>query len=170
MTMSDEPEYDGPSKSARKRDSDELQALGEALIDLPMVEFDALPLPENLRDAVLLARRITAHGGLYRQKQYIGKLMRKIDSEPIRAALAAKHEGERLQARRFQRIEHWRDRIVNEGVPAIEQFVTEVSARVPAASLTALLSEINREREQGLAPKSARELFRVLREALAEQE
>jgi ribosome-associated protein len=165
--MTDAEDQDIPSKSARKRESDELQALGEALITLPMVEFDALPLPESLRDAVLLARRITAHGGLYRQKQYIGKLMRKIDSEPIRAALAARREDERTQARRFQRVEQWRDRIINEGAPAIEQFVTEVSARVSAASLRALLSEINNERERDLPPKAARELFRVLRDALA---
>ncbi|HEY4369299.1 MAG TPA: ribosome biogenesis factor YjgA [Steroidobacteraceae bacterium] len=167
MTDAEDEDQDIPSKSARKRESDELQALGEALITLPMGEFDALPLPESLRDAVLLARRITAHGGLYRQKQYIGKLMRKIDSEPIRAALAARREEERTQARRFQRVEQWRDRIVNEGAPAIEQFITEVSARVSAASLHALLSEINSERERDLPPKAARELFRVLRDGLA---
>ena len=81
-----------PSKSERKRRSDDLQSLGEALIDLPDSEFNALPLPEQLREAVQLARKITAHGGLYRQKQYIGKLMRKIDAEPIRDALGARKE------------------------------------------------------------------------------
>src|SRR5688572_9902675 len=100
--MTDEEEI--PSKSERKRQSDDLQALGEALIDLPDNEFDALPLPENLRDAVLLARRITAHGGLYRQKQYIGKLMRKIDAEPIRAALDGRKDRERLVTQRFRRL------------------------------------------------------------------
>ena len=87
-----------PSKSERKRRSDDLQSLGEALIDLPDSELDALPLPEALRDAVLLARKITKHGGLYRQKQYIGKLMRKIDAEPIRAALDARRERELVEA------------------------------------------------------------------------
>ena len=43
--MSEEEEYERPSKSARKRQSDDLQALGEALIDLPQSELDALPLP-----------------------------------------------------------------------------------------------------------------------------
>jgi ribosome-associated protein len=134
-----------------------------------MDEFDALPLPEILRDAVLLARRITAHGGLYRQKQYIGKLMRKIDAEPIRAALEARRENERLQARRFQRVEQWRDRIVAEGVPAIEQFVGEVSASVSTARLTALFNEIQREKERSLPPRAARELFKVLRDALEDK-
>ena len=47
-----------PSKSERKRRSDDLQSLGEALIDLPDSEFNALPLPEQLREAVQLARKI----------------------------------------------------------------------------------------------------------------
>src|SRR5688572_19113750 len=93
----DDGHDDRPSKSARKRHSDDLQQLGEALIELSDSELDALPLPEQLRDAVLLARRITAHGGLYRQKQYIGKLMRKLDAEPIRAALEARRNRERVE-------------------------------------------------------------------------
>jgi len=116
--MTDEEDYERPSKSERKRQSDELQALGERLIELPQAELDALPLPEALRDAVMLARRITAHGGLYRQKQYIGKLMRKIDAEPIRAALEAKRLRERAEALRFRRIEQWRDRLLRDGPSA----------------------------------------------------
>src|SRR5512145_2686060 len=93
------------SKSERKRRRDDLQSLGDALIDLPDAQLNALALPDNLREAVLLARKITKHGGLYRQKQYIGKLMRKIDAEPIRAALEAKRDRERVEWLRFRRIE-----------------------------------------------------------------
>jgi len=42
-------ESERPSKSERKRRSDDLQSLGEALIDLPDSELNALPLPDNLR-------------------------------------------------------------------------------------------------------------------------
>lgn len=155
-----------PSKSERKRASADLQALGEALIELPDSELDALPLPENLRDAVLLARRITAHGGLYRQKQYIGKLMRKIDAEPLRAALQARREGERVAALRFRRLEQWRDRIVREGRPAAEAFVAECAGNLDAAELSALAARANREQHDNQPPAAARELFRKLREAM----
>lgn len=158
---------DPPSKSARKRHSDDLQALGEALIELSDNELDALPLPENLRDAVLLARRITAHGGLYRQKQYIGKLMRKIDAEPIRAAIDARIERQRLEAMRFRRLEQWRDRIVREGRPAVEQFAADHPGRIaPAAlaELTALAERAGREHRERLPLQASRELFRLLRE------
>ena len=153
-----------PSKSERKRRSDDLQSLGEALIDLPDSELNALPLPEALRDAVLLARKITKHGGLYRQKQYIGKLMRKIDAEPIRAALEAKREGERVEALRFRRIEQWRDRLLQEGASAIER----LAAEVPSIDVTAVTELVERAREEqptGDSTGASRALFRLLREA-----
>jgi ribosome-associated protein len=153
-----------PSKSERKRRSDDLQSLGEALIDLPDSELNALPLPEQLRDAVLLARKITAHGGLYRQKQYIGKLMRKIDAEPIRAALDAKRERERVESLRFHRIEQWRERLLKEGAPAIRSFCEEVSG-VDAATLESLVERARHEQSSG-ATHASRELFRLLREVL----
>ncbi len=163
----DEPEYDGPSKSELKRRSDDLQTLGEALIDLPDNEFEALPLPETLRDAVLLARRITAHGGLYRQKQYIGKLMRKIDAEPIRAALAARRDQARLDALRFKRVEAWRDRLIAEGPEAVGLLrEAHATATFNAAELSRLIKRARQEQQEGATPKAARELFRVLRDAM----
>ncbi len=167
--IDDADDDEGPSKSERKRQSSDLQALGEALIDLPQTELDALPLPENLRDAVMLARRITAHGGLYRQKQYIGKLMRKIDAEPIRTAIDSRRDRERLAAMRFRRIEQWRDRIVREGRPALDQFARECEGGIapPAfAELADLTDQAVREQREKLPPRAIRELFRKLREAM----
>ena len=77
-----------PSKSARKREYIALQLLGEELLTVKEPDLLGMQLDDELLDAVLEARRIKAHGALRRQKQYIGKLMRKIDPEPIRAALA----------------------------------------------------------------------------------
>lgn len=165
----DDGQYDDrPSKSARKRRSDDLQALGEALIGLSDSELDALPLPEQLRDAVLLARRITAHGGLYRQKQYIGKLMRKIDADPIREALDAKRDRERVEALRFHRVEQWRDRLLSEGADAVAQLATEFP-QIDRAAIGKLTERARKEQQhstQKITP-AGRELFRLLREALS---
>ena len=77
-----------PSKSARKRAYLALQKLGEELITLRDSDLRSLPLDEELLDAVLEAKGIKAHGALRRQKQYIGKLMGRIDDpEPIRKGL-----------------------------------------------------------------------------------
>jgi ribosome-associated protein len=73
------PGQERPSKSARKRAAHAAQDLGEELIRLSDAELEALALPEQLIDAVRLARRISSRGGGARQRQFIGKLMRTID-------------------------------------------------------------------------------------------
>src|ERR1700692_372782 len=78
-----------PSKSARKRAAHAAQDLGEALVRLRDAELDALQWPEALSEAIRTARGITSRAAAARQRQYIGKLMRGVDMEPIRAALAA---------------------------------------------------------------------------------
>lgn len=164
MTHTPDPP-ERPSKSELKRRSSDLQELGEALIELPDRELDELPLPEQLRDAVLLARRITQHGGLYRQKQYIGKLMRRIDAEPIRAALEAKHARERAEALRFRRVEQWRDRLIAEGPSAIERLRSEVPD-IAFDDIERLVVQARVDRERQAPPRAARELFQLLRAAL----
>jgi len=77
-----------PSKSALKREFLALQKLGEQLITLREIELRQIGLDEDLLEAVLDARQIKSHSALRRQKQYIGKLMRRADPEPIRAAMA----------------------------------------------------------------------------------
>ena len=80
-----------PSKSAKKREYLALQKLGEELITLRESDLLGIPLDEDLLDAVKEARQIRSRGALRRQKQYIGKLMRGGDVEPIREALARIH-------------------------------------------------------------------------------
>jgi ribosome-associated protein len=171
--MTDDADEDGsledrPSKTERKRRSDDLQALGEALIGLSDTELEALPLPEQLRDAVLLAQKITAHGGLYRQKQYIGKLMRKIDAEPIREAIEARRDQERVEAIRFNRIEQWRDRLLREGADAIAQLEAELP-EIDSAAVRKLIERARKEQQQSTqkVTPAGRELFRLLREAVS---
>ena len=76
-----------PSKSAKKREYIALQKLGEQLVSLRTSDLASVPMSDSLREAILEARQITSNGALRRQKQYIGKLMRQEDPEPIRAAL-----------------------------------------------------------------------------------
>jgi ribosome-associated protein len=85
----EEEEYLGPSKSARKREAHSLQKLGEHLATLKESELAQLPLPEVLLEALREAKRLKQRGALHRQRQYIGKLMRDIELEPLEAALAA---------------------------------------------------------------------------------
>ncbi len=168
---SPEPLDERPSKSARKRAAHEAQDLGETLIGLRDAELDALDLPEALVDAIRLARRTTSRGGAARQRQYIGKLMRDVDLEPIRAALNARSEQSALEAERFKRLEEWRERLITEGPAALD----ELERWRPGLERDVWLRQIGAARgerarlDAGSSPGArhigaqGRELFRMLR-------
>jgi ribosome-associated protein len=165
----DEDAAERPSKSARKRAAHEAQELGETLIGLRDTELDALDLPETLTEAIRLARRITSRGGAARQRQYIGKLMRDLDLEPIRAALEARSEQSAREAEAFKRIEEWRERLIAEGTTALdelERWRPGLDRDVWARRLADAQAE--RARLGGVGAEG-RELFRMLR-ALFERE
>jgi ribosome-associated protein len=152
-----------PSKSARKREAAAAQDLGERLIALKEADLAALALPEQLHEAILLAKRITARGGLARQRQYIGKLMRDIDTAPIEAALGAKSRATALDAEKHKRIEAWRARLLVEGPVALDELL-KWCPQADRKSLQALMSKATGVRiDPGSREGASRELFRALR-------
>ena len=161
--LPDDFEYDGPSKSSRKRQAHAAQDLGEELIRMRDSDLDALNLPESLVDAVREARRITSRGGLARQRQYIGKLMRDIDIEPIKAFLAARNKVSAQDTDRFKRVEVWRERLLAEGAPALED-LQRWRPGIDRDEWTRRVSSALAERARtGAGGPASRELFRALR-------
>jgi ribosome-associated protein len=130
-----------PSKTEKKRVQQELQALGEQLIALNDTELSSFNLDERLCDAVRKARTIKSHGALRRQKQLIGKLMRELDPNPIRAELTQLRADGVREKRVFARAEKWRDRLVREGAMALDAFADETGDA--DAELKALLAELS---------------------------
>jgi ribosome-associated protein len=155
-----------PSKARAKRDAADLKDLGDALVALPASEFEALALPEKLRDAIELARRISAHGARDRQRQYIGKLLRSTDVAAIRATIAGRELERRIAAQGFHRIEAWRGRLLAEGEPAIAALLESAPA-LDAAELKKLLATARADLSAGRGVAASRALFRWLRDALA---
>jgi ribosome-associated protein len=156
-------EYRGPSKSMRKRDAAAAQDLGTRLIALKEAEIAALNLPETLHDAILLAKRITSRGGLARQRQFIGKLMRDIDPAPIEAALSAESRVSAQDAEKHKRIEAWRARLLTEGPAALDDLL-KWSPAADRKALQALITKATSERiDSGSRDGASRELFRSIR-------
>ena len=153
------------SKSARKREAASLQELGVKLAALPDQEIKALDLPENLFIALRDLRRLPSHGAQVRQRQYIGKLMRNIDPEPVLAKLAERKQRHDVEIRHFQQIERWRDRLLSEPAVALEELIEE-HPKVDRAALLRLLEKAERERLEQRSPVGARELFAFLRQLL----
>ncbi len=160
-------EPEPPSKGSRKRAAHDAQRLGERLVTLSDAVVAALDLPEPLLDAIRAARSIRTHGGLARQRQLIGKLMRQIDLQPVIEALAATARGASQDIERFQRIEAWRDRLIAEGEPALSALLAAFP-ELPRDALGPLLAR-SRDPARSSAERSAaaRALFRQLRESLA---
>jgi len=159
--MSTENDSEFVSRTKKKQHVEELQKLGAALVRLPPVQLASLALPDALLQAVLDAQRFTSHEARRRQMQYIGKVMRKVDPEPVRAALAAV-DGNSAAARAQQkRLEGWRERLIGDDA-ALTAFVGEH----PGADLQALRTLIRNARKEiaeARPPRAQRELFRVLR-------
>jgi len=153
-----------PSKSALKREMTARQALGEALCGLSERELARIPIEdETLLAAIRESQRIRHHSAQRRHRQFIGKLMRRIDPGPIEAALDALHRERRGAAEAQHELEALRDTLIDRGDTALGS-VLERFPHADRQRLRLLLREARQERTAGAPPKASRRLFRYLRE------
>ncbi len=164
---SGETEEQRLSKSARKREAASLQELGVQLSALPDQEIKALGLPDTLFIALRDLRRLPSHGAQVRQRQYIGKLMRTIDPEPVLAKLAERKTRHDLEIKHFQQIERWRDRLLSEPAKGVEELLKEYP-KIDRDALQKLLDKAEREKAEQRSPVGARELFAFLRQLFSQ--
>ncbi|MEN9418573.1 MAG: hypothetical protein RI988_2193 [Pseudomonadota bacterium] len=161
-----------PSKSQRKRESADLQALGAELVELPDGAFSALELPDALREAMLEYRRTRSHEGRRRQMQFIGKLMRGVDDAPLREALAQAKLGGARDALQLHQAEAWRATLL-----ADDDALTRWAREQPASDLQhlrQLVRQARAEAREAATPGQAtrqsrahRDLFRFIRSCLS---
>jgi ribosome-associated protein len=155
-----------PSKTQLKQAMHDLQDLGEALVALPDERMAALALPESLLAAVQDFRTTRSHEGRRRQMQYIGKLMRRTDPEPIRQAVAAMRLGQAKDSLTLHQAENWRKRMIES-----DDATTGWAAEFPASDLQQLRSLIRAARKDAAsAPeqrsgRAYRELFQFIKQA-----
>ena len=152
------------SRTKKKQRVEELQKLGAALVALAPAQLDALAIPADLLAAVLEAQRIGSHEARRRQLQFIGKIMRRVDPEPVRAALAAMAGQSAVARARQMRLESWRERLIGD-----DAALTAYASEHPGADLQALRALIRNARKEiaeAKPPRAQRELFRLLRAAI----
>lgn len=157
------------SKSQIKREMHALQDLGKELVNLPKEQFAKLELPEALRDAIIEAQHIHQHGALKRQLQYIGKRLRDVDAEHIREQVDTLAGQSKQAVATLHHIERWRDTLLAEGDSALEQLVTKFP-HADRQYLRQLIRNAKKEMKENKPPKSARSLFKYLRELIGENE
>jgi ribosome-associated protein len=150
------------SRTKKKQQVEELQRLGAALLGLPAAQLDALALPAQLIAAVRTAQGIASHEARRRQVQFIGKVMRKIDPEPVRAAVAAMANHSAAARAGQKRLEQWRERLIGDDA-ALTEFANG-HARADLQALRTVIRNARKEIAERKPPRAQRELFRLIRE------
>ncbi|EAP94183.1 ribosome biogenesis factor YjgA [Vibrio splendidus] len=150
------------SKTEMKTDMDALQKLGEELVELKPSILDKFPLSEDLAQAIKDAQRFK-NEAKRRQLQYIGKVMRNVDPEPIQAALDKIRNKHSQATVELHKLEQLRDRVVAEGDAAISD-VMEMYPEADRQRLRQLARQANKEKSANKPAKSSREIFQILKE------
>ena len=153
-----------PSKTQRKAEMHAKQDVGKALVALEPARFRELAtefgLPETLVLAIGEANRVKTHEGRRRQMQYVGKLMREVETDAIAGRLAALASGQGREVARAHALERWRDRLL-----ADPDALDALAADYPSLDrprFRSLIAKAQSERSRNLPPHAYRAIFRAL--------
>ncbi|MFJ3057473.1 ribosome biogenesis factor YjgA [Herbaspirillum sp. NPDC087042] len=160
-----EQEYDRPSKSQLKREMDALQKLGEALVAEPRDRVKRVPMPEDVRDAILECQQIKDHEGRRRQMQYVGKKMRSLEPDEIaiiQTTIDSWRGASKAETAAMHALERRREKLL-----ADDQALTELLNRHPEVDvqhMRTLIRNARKEQAEHKPPKAYREIFQILKQ------
>jgi ribosome-associated protein len=160
-----EQEYDRPSKSQLKREMTALQKLGEELVAEPKERVMRVPMPEDVRDAILECQSIRDHEGRRRQLQYVGKKMRTLEEDEIAAiqkTLDSWKGASKAETAAMHALERRRERLLSD-----DGALTELRAEHPEVDvqhLRTLVRNARKEQAENKPPKAYREIFQILKQ------
>ena len=162
----DQEEIIWVSKSEIKRDAEDLKQLGEKLVNLTKANLTKVPLDDNLKDAIELAQRLQKEARR-RQLQYIGKLLRSINAEPIREALEKIENKHNQQQAMLHKLEILRDELIVKGDAALTDLLNEYPS-ADRQQLRNLIRAAQKEKEQNKPSKAYREIYQILKTLILE--
>lgn len=160
-----EQQYDRPSKSQLKRDMTALQELGEELVSQPRDRVMRVPMPEDVRDAILECQKIKAHEGRRRQMQYVGKKMRLLEEDELAAiqkVLDSWKGASKAETAAMHALERRREKLL-----ADDKALTDLKEQFPAVDvqqLRTLIRNARKEQAENKPPKAYREIFQILKQ------
>ena len=163
-----EPEYDRPSKSELKRQMTALQKMGQELVDSARDRVKRVPMPEDVRDAILECQNITNHEGRRRQMQFVGKKMRTLDEAEvalIQKTIDSWKGASKSETAAMHSLERKREKLL-----AKDETLTELMAENPELDvqhLRTLIRNARKEQAENKPPKAYREIFQILKEIQA---
>lgn len=167
----DTGEFFSPSRSEQRRAALDVLELGEQLAAMTATQLGRLPIPEELLPHIRETQRITSHGARKRQQAFLAKQMRKLDDEvldAIRDAMSKDGEAARRETAALHRVEALRDALLGDDGDAALTALLAAHPQADRQQLRQLLRNVREERAKNKPPRAFRELFRVLRELLAQ--
>lgn len=166
-------EFLGPSRSQQRRAALDVLELGEQLVALSAAQLARLPIPDEVMPHIRETQRITSHGARKRQLAFLAKQMRRQDDEAldaIRDALGKDGEASRRETAAMHRIEALRDTLLGEEGDAAMTALLEEHPEADRQKLRQLVRNTHEERKRSKPPHAFRELFRELRELMAQSD
>lgn len=158
-------EYERPSKSEAKRQSNELQKLGEQLVDAPRDRVKRVEMPEDVKEAILTCQTITNHEGRRRALQFVGKKMRTLDEEEV-AVIQRTIEGwkgaSKAETAALHALERRREKLLADD-KALTQLLEE-HPQLDVQQLRTLIRNARKEQAENKPPKAYREIFQILKD------
>jgi ribosome-associated protein len=167
MPQSDDQKPDLFSKSQRKRDMLDLQKIGETLLKLTPAQLEKLDLPEVLLTAIQLSKKLTSNEAKRRHMQYIGKIMREVDIEPIKLYLKNLRLAHEKSTAQFHSTESWRSKLITQGDDALNSFLLEYPD-VDRQQLRQLIRKAQQDRVKDRNTGGETALFKYLRTIIKE--
>ena len=161
--QSNEYEEEWVSKTEVKRQMHALQELGARLTKLNKEQLDKLDLGDSLRNAIDEFHRIKSNGAQKRHLQYIGKIMRTEDADEIEHAIGLFEAGHQAHTQAFHKLERWRDKLINDGNQALQEYVEEYPD-ADIQHIRQLIRNAKKELKLNKPPAASRKLFKYLRE------
>jgi ribosome-associated protein len=154
------------SKTRKKQEMNALQDLGSELLELSADTLKRMELPEDLLAALLEGKRLTAHGAIARHKQYIGKIMRHVDPEPIQQRLDIIRGDSAEHNAWLHLVERWRERLLSDDT-MLSTFVSDFP-EADIQQLRTLIRTARKEKQESKPPKCYRLLFQAIKELIPE--
>lgn len=165
----EEQDTEKKSRTKVKQEAEELQRLGERLIDLSLEQIKSMKIPDTLKKEVIFAKTITRNVARRRQLQYIGSIMRTIDPAAIVEAIDRLSMARALASSKFKQMEKIRDDLLNGDNSQIETFLND-HPRADRQKLRQFVRNANQEIAAKKTPKSSRLLFKYIREMIESQD
>lgn len=165
-----EQEYERPSKTELKRQSDSLQKMGETLVEAPRDRVKRVPMPEDVLEAILACQQITNHEGRRRQMQFVGKKMRTLDEAEvaeIQRAIDSWKGASKSETAAMHALERRRDKLLTD-----DKALTVLLAEHPeldVQQLRTLIRNARKEQAENKPPKAYREIFQILKQVDAKK-